>query len=157
MERTRISNKLTGWNSPREIERSPASVLIGYELTSVQPGQTQFEVRAAKQHTNSFGLLHGGILCALADSTMATAYATTLGPEDRFTTVELKINFLKPVRNSKLRATGKVLAQNQTTGLTQCEIVDERDQLIAHATSTFIRSGARAKKDVREESHRTLP
>jgi uncharacterized protein (TIGR00369 family) len=125
---------------PKALKKPPVAALVGFELVSAQDGQALIEFQAAKQHTNSFGILNGGVLCIIADSAMATAYATTLGPEETFTTVELKINFLKLVRNTKLRALGKVVSQNQTTALVHCEIVDHSEQLVAHATSTFLRS-----------------
>jgi len=114
--------------------------LIGFKVTSAENGQAVVEFQAAKQHTNSFGILQGGILCTIADAAMATAYASTLGPDEGFTTVELKINFLKLTRNARLRALGHVITQGPTMALTQCEVIDQSGQLIAHATSTCLKS-----------------
>ena len=55
------------------------------------------------------GTLHGGILCDVADAAMGMAFASTLAPEESFTTVELKINFFRPVWQAPLRAEGTVV------------------------------------------------
>ena len=82
------------------------------------------------------GTLHGGVLCDIADAAMGMAYASNLNEGETFTTLEMKMNFLKPVWNARLRATGQVVKQGETVGLVKCDVVDEQEQLVAHATST---------------------
>ena len=67
---------------------------------------------------------------------MGMAYASTLEEGETFTTLELKINFLKPVLTGKLVATGRVVKGGQTVGLVECDVVDDKDRLVARATST---------------------
>jgi uncharacterized protein (TIGR00369 family) len=64
------------------------------------------------------------------------AYASTLDEGKSFTTLELKINFLKPVRAGRLVATGRVVKGGRTVGLVECEVVDDNDRLVARAAST---------------------
>jgi uncharacterized protein (TIGR00369 family) len=75
----------------------PVAGLIGFTLTSIAPGHARIAFEAGAQHANPMGTLHGGILCDIADAAMGMAYASTLGAGETFTTLELKINFLKPV------------------------------------------------------------
>jgi len=82
------------------------------------------------------GTVHGGVLCDIADAAMGIAYAANLNDGESFTTLELKINFLKPVWNSLLRATARVVKQGQTVGLVECDIIDDKDKLVARATGT---------------------
>jgi len=82
------------------------------------------------------GTLHGGILCDMADAAMGMAYAATLDEGETFTTLELKINFLKPVWTGKLVATGRVVKSGRTIGLVECDVVDDKERLVARATST---------------------
>ena len=72
------------------------------------------------------GTLHGGILCDIADAAMGMAFASTLAPEESFTTVELKINFFRPVWEACLKAEGKVVRRGRSLGYLECEISDER-------------------------------
>jgi len=84
------------------------------------------------------GTLHGGILCDIADAAMGMAFASTLGPKESFTTVELKINFFRPVWEANLRAEGKVVRRGRNLGYVECEVTDERGQLVAKAASTCL-------------------
>jgi uncharacterized protein (TIGR00369 family) len=112
------------------------ATLIGFRLTSIEPGQAIFEYEAAEGHANPMGTLHGGILCTIADSAMGMAYASRLEAGESFTTLEMKINFLKPVWQARLRAIGRVIKNGRSIGLVECDILDEQDALVAHATST---------------------
>jgi len=82
------------------------------------------------------GTLHGGILCDIADAAMGIAFASTLAPDESFTTVELKINFFRPVWQAQLKAEGTVVRRGHTIGYVECTITDEENRLIAKAAST---------------------
>jgi uncharacterized protein (TIGR00369 family) len=114
----------------------PIAQLIGFKVTSVAPGQAELEFQAGKQHANPMGTLHRGVLCDIADAAMGTAHASLLQEGETFTTLELKINFLKPIWQAKLRAIGKVVRQGETISLVECDILDEQDTLVARASST---------------------
>src|SRR5437773_10812746 len=83
---------------------APGAKLIGFTLTALEPGRAAVEMEAGPQHANPMGTLHGGILCDVADAAMGLAYAAGLGAGESFTTLELKINFCKPIWTGKLRA-----------------------------------------------------
>src|SRR6185436_17967742 len=97
-----------------ELPPSPMALLIGLRLVDIEPGRARFELDADHRHHNPMGTLHGGILCDIADSAMGMAYASTLGEGESFTTLELKINFLKPVWNGRLQAVGTVVKRGRT-------------------------------------------
>ena len=84
----------------------PIALLLGFELTSVKPGEAVIEFEATEAHANPMGTLHGGVLCDIADAAMGLAYAANLGEGETFTTLELKINFLKPIWKARLRSIG---------------------------------------------------
>jgi uncharacterized protein (TIGR00369 family) len=119
-----------------EADGPPVARLVGMRLIHAEPGRTVFELDAGPQHANPMGTVHGGILCDLADGAMGTAYASLLDEGESFTTLELKINFLKPVRTGRLEAVGTVLKTGRTVGLSECRVTDEGGSLVAHATST---------------------
>ncbi len=119
-----------------EVPPPPIAALIGFRLTSLQPGEAVVEFEATERHANPMGTLHGGVLCDIADAAMGMAYAATLNDDESFTTLELKINFLKPVWTGKLHALGKVVKAGRTVALTECDIIDEKQQLVARASST---------------------
>ncbi len=114
----------------------PIATLVGFTLTHVEPGRAVIEMEADERHANPMGTVHGGVLCDIADAAMGMAYAATLGDGETFTTLELKINFLKPVWSGKLAAEGRVVKGGRTVGLVECDVRDAGGTLIARATST---------------------
>jgi uncharacterized protein (TIGR00369 family) len=119
-----------------EIPPPPIAQLIGFRLNTVEAGHVVVEMDAEPRHANPMGTVHGGVLCDLADAAMGMAYASTLDEGETFTTLELKINFLKPVWSGRLTATGRLVKGGRTVGLTECDVVDDKDRLVARASST---------------------
>jgi uncharacterized protein (TIGR00369 family) len=119
-----------------ELPPPPVARLIGFTLTEVAEGRATIVLEAGPQHANPMGTLHGGILCDIADAAMGIAYASTLEDNESFTTLELKINFLKPIWQARLTAQGKVVKRGRTIGLTECAVTDEKGSLVARASST---------------------
>src|SRR6266702_6511769 len=103
----------------------PVARLIGFEAKEIADGRANVMLAAGPQHANPMGTLDGGILCDLADAAMGMAFASTLAPEESFTTVELKINFFRPVWEALLRAEGRVVRRGRAIGYVECEITDE--------------------------------
>ena len=121
-----------------ELPPPPIATLIGFRMTAIEPGRSRFEMDADHRHHNPMGTLHGGVLCDIADVAMGSAYAATLEEGESFTTLELKINFLRPVIAAHLTADALVVQRGKTVGLTECSITDECGRLIAKATSTCL-------------------
>ncbi len=119
-----------------KIAPPPIAKLIGFTVTLAEAGKAIVEFEASERHANPMGSLHGGILCDIADAAMGMAYASNLDEGESFTTLELKINFVKPVWKARLRAIANVIKQGRTIGLVECDVMDEKDQLVAHATCT---------------------
>src|SRR5215510_4638650 len=121
-----------------ELPPPPVATLIGFTIDSVEPGRVVMEMEAGPQHTSPLGTVHGGVLCDLADAAMGMAYASALEEGETFTTLELKINFLKPVWSGRLVATGRMVKGGRTVGLTECDVVDDKERLVARASSTLM-------------------
>ena len=117
----------------------PIGRLLGFTLKAIEPGRAVFEMEVDDRHHNPMGTLHGGVYCDLADAAMGFAYAATLGEGESFTTVELKINFLRAVRKGKLVAEAKVVKGGSTLGYVECVVTDETGKLVAKAASTCIK------------------
>ena len=122
--------------SAREEFPAPIGKLLGLRITSSGAGRATVEFEASGRYANPMGTLHGGVLCDLADAAMGVAYLSTLAEGETATTIELKINFLRPVWNAKLRAEARVVRAGKVVGLIECDILDERQRLVARASST---------------------
>ena len=124
----------------------PIARLIGFEANEIADGRAVVTLAAGSQHANPMGTLHGGVLCDIADAAMGMAFHSTLAPGESFTTIELKINFFRPVWEARLRAEGKVVRRGNAVGYIECEITDEAGRLVAKSSSTcMVLRGDRAK------------
>jgi uncharacterized protein (TIGR00369 family) len=121
-----------------EIPPPPVGDLIGMRMTAIDEGRAVFELETDNRHASPLGTVHGGILCDLADAALGCAHASLLEDGESFTTLELKINFLKPVWQGRLIAEARSLRLGRTVGLTACDVTDEHGSLVAHATSTLM-------------------
>ena len=116
----------------------PIMRLIGFRAEEIADGRAVVTLAAGPQHANPMGTLHGGVLCDIADAAMGMAFASTLAPAESFTTVELKINFFRPVWEAQLKAEGRVVRRGRSLGYVECEITDEGGRLVAKAASTCL-------------------
>lgn len=123
----------------KQLPAPPVSRLIGFSLKSIEPGHAIFEMEVDERHHNPMGTLHGGIYCDIADAAMGFAYAATLGEGETFTTIELKINFLRAVRKAKLTADAKVVKAGSKLGYVECGVTDQDGKLVAKAASTCMK------------------
>jgi uncharacterized protein (TIGR00369 family) len=119
-----------------ELPGAAVGDLIGMRMIEAEEGRVTFELDVGPEHSSPPGTLHGGILCDLADGAMGCACVSLLAEGDSFATIELKINFLKPVWTGRLTAVGEVLKAGRTITLCDCRITDEGGSLVAYATST---------------------
>ncbi|MFZ0634975.1 MAG: PaaI family thioesterase [Candidatus Acidiferrales bacterium] len=127
----RLERTLRGEAPPPPIAR-----LIGFDLIAMRAGEAVVRLEAGEKHANPMGTLHGDILCDIADAAMGMAYASTLEEGESFTTLELKINFLKPVWTDGLSAIGRVVQRGKTVGLADCTVTNSKGDRVAYATST---------------------
>jgi uncharacterized protein (TIGR00369 family) len=117
---------------------APIAKFLGLKLLQAKNGRAEVEFVADERHANPAGTLHGGVFCDIADAAMGLAYYTTLEADESMTTLELKINFLRPVRKATLRARAKVVRAGRLIGLVECDVVDEQERLVARASSTCL-------------------
>src|SRR5947208_5976449 len=105
-----------------KLSTPPVGRLIGFVMKSIAVGHAVFKMEVDDRHHNPMGTLHGGIYCDLADAAMGFAYASTLEESESFTTIELKINFLRAVRKGTLIADARVVKAGSTLGFIECEV-----------------------------------
>src|SRR5438876_797584 len=140
-EATHMATMLEMARGMRRGEQPPPPVarLIGLVLKAIEPGRAVFELAAGERHHNPMGTLHGGVYCDLADAAMGMAYAATLSEGESFTTVELKINFLRAVRQGRLTAEARVVKAGSVLGFVECDVTDQAGKLVARASSTCMK------------------
>ena len=107
-------------------------------MTLSELNHTIVEFEAGPQHANPMGTLHGGGFCDLADAAMGTAWVTGLKEGETCTTIELKINYFRPVWSGKLTAEARVVRRGQTLGYVECDVRDAEGKLVAKSSSTLM-------------------
>jgi uncharacterized protein (TIGR00369 family) len=119
------------------MKESKATELLGFDVESVHDGRAIFRLDVRPTHKQIHGVVHGGILAALADTTAAIAAYTTLPKGVEIATLELKINYLEPVPGGRVKADARVLRAGRNFIVTECEIFNESGSLAAKALLTF--------------------
>lgn len=114
--------------------------LLDMRAIEVEEGRVTFAVTTRDDFANPMGTTHGGIAATLLDSAMGCAVHTTLGPGEAYSTLELKVNYLRPVPTdgAELTATGTTIHVGRRTATAEGRVVDDRDRLVAHGTTTCI-------------------
>ena len=110
--------------------------MLGARVAEAEPGRVVIELEAGPQHRHGGGVVQGGVITQIADAAMGMSLATL--QEDRIwnTTIELKINFLRPVVDGTLRAVGRVVELKQSLLFGEADVFDGQGRLVARASST---------------------
>ncbi len=121
----------------QRMKESKATELLGFDVESVHDGRAIFRLDVRPRHKQIHGVVHGGILAALADTTAAIAAYTAVPRGVELATLEMKINFMEPVPGGTVKADAKVLRAGRNFIVTECEIFNESGSLAAKALLTF--------------------
>jgi len=121
----------------RRIRESRSTELLGFDVESVHEGRAIFRMDVRPSHKQIHGVVHGGILAALADTAAAIAAYTAVPNGTEIATVELSINYLEPVPGGRIKADARVLRAGRNFVVTECEIFNENGSLAAKALLTF--------------------
>jgi uncharacterized protein (TIGR00369 family) len=117
----------------------PIMKTLGLTLVDVGEGTASFEMETKTDlHSNPMGTIHGGVLCDIADAAIGTAQFTTLTEGESFASIDLQINFFRPVWNEKLRAVAKPVHRGRTVSRYVCDITRADGKLVAQVTSTIM-------------------
>lgn len=123
-----------------ELPRPPIAELLDYGPTLVEDGRTVFELMPRECHYNPLGVVHGGVAATLCDTAMGCAVHTKLPLTVSYTTLELKVNYVRPitVRTGNVRCVGEVVHLGSKTATADSRLFDGQDRLLAHATTTCL-------------------
>jgi uncharacterized protein (TIGR00369 family) len=111
---------------------------VGARIAEVEPGHAVVELDAHAGHRHEGGVVQGGIITQIADAAMGMALMTEQADGMANTTIELKINFLRPFVEGRLRAIGRVVEMRRTLLFAEADVLDDEDRLIARASSTCL-------------------
>lgn len=111
---------------------------IGARIAGVEPGRVTVELEASAQHRHDGGVVQGGVITQIADAAMGMSLLSLQEDGMANITIELKINFIRPVVEGLIRATGSVVRMRSTLLFSEADVTDAEGRLVAHATSTCL-------------------
>ena len=109
---------------------------LGARVAESELGRVVVELEVGTRHMQSNGVVQGGVITQIADAAMGMSLATLQEDGQWNTTIELKINFLRPVVEGRLRAVGRVVEMKQTLLFSEADVLDDKGRLVARASST---------------------
>lgn len=122
-----------------KIPRPPISYTLNFALTEIGEGKATFVGEPAEYHYNPIGSVHGGLAATLLDSALGCAVHTLLPAGVGYTTLELHVNYIRPLtaQTGRVFCHGEAIHTGRTIGTAQARLVDEAGKLYAHGTATL--------------------
>lgn len=122
-----------------ELPGPPIADRMGFTLESVDDGKAAFTCTPDESHANPIGAIHGGLVCTLLDSAIGCAAQTTLPAGTGYTSIELKVNYLRPVRaGDELTCTGRVVKPGRRVIFAEGEVTDASGRVVATASGSLL-------------------
>ena len=123
-----------------ELPPPPFAALLGIWITEVSEGRVVFATEPSEYHYNPLGTVHGGVIATLLDSALGCAVQSMLPAGTSYTTLELKVNYLRPIteKTGTVYAEGKIIHIGGRIATAEARLTDAKGKLYAHATTTCI-------------------
>ncbi len=137
MSQSRLNPKYTK-SIATIVNHSPYFSLLSMKIKDLQWGASLLEVQLGKKHLQPFGVVHGGVIASVVDAAAYLAVFPQVENGKGLTTVEMKINYLAPVRKGKLVARGRCIKLGRTLALGEGQVKDEKGILVAHGIATLM-------------------
>jgi uncharacterized protein (TIGR00369 family) len=120
------------------LPQPPIGETLGFHLVEAEPGRAAFIGTPGLRHYNPIGTVHGGFAATLLDSALACAIATTMKRGDVWTTLELKLNYVRAMtaESGPVRAEGRIIHRGRSVATSEGDLKDAAGRLYAHATTT---------------------
>jgi uncharacterized protein (TIGR00369 family) len=124
----------------KQVPPAPIAERLNFWPLIVDEGFVVFEGEPDKSVYNPIGMVHGGYSATLLDSCMACAVHSTLPAGRTYTTIEIKVNFVRAItdQTGRIRAEGKVIHVGRTMATAEGKLFDSKHRLLAHATTTCL-------------------
>ena len=120
------------------VNQIPIYGTLGMEVVTLEPGHSKLKLPFRHELTQPMGIMHGGAIAAIADSAVAVALIQMVPADTRFTTIELKINYLRPVSEGTLWAEGTILHAGRRTALGEVNLTNDAGKLVGKALATYM-------------------
>jgi 1,4-dihydroxy-2-naphthoyl-CoA hydrolase len=120
---------------------------FGFVLETAESGHVILAMPVDERHKQIHGVVHGGVIAALADTAGGLATYMASPPGQRVATIEMKINYLEAVKDGALRADARVVRIGRHIAVVDCDVRDERRRLVGKALMTFFVSPLKRSRE----------
>ena len=117
--------------------KNPFWALLGMELLEIKKGWAVVRLPIEDKLTNAIGLVHGGAIFSAADSAVGMALVGLTHRDEKISTLEMKINYMKPVKGGEIIAEARIIHKGTQTAIGDVEVRDEAQSLIAKGLATY--------------------
>ena len=117
--------------------RNPFWSLLGMEIIGIKKGWAKIRLPFTEKLANGLGVAHGGAIFSPADSAVGMALVGMIDKDENISTLEMKINYLKPFVEGEIIAEAKIVHKGTMTAIGDVEVRDEKDNLIAKGLATY--------------------
>ena len=113
--------------------------MVGIEIDSNENGRAQLAINVTEKHLQLQGIMHGGAIATLVDTAVAVAIIGASEPGSRFTTIEMKINYLSPIKEGRVVADARLIRDGRRIVVAECDVTDSGGKLAAKGLVTYMR------------------
>ena len=117
----------------------PFAKLLGLEMGELKAGEATLHLTVRDELTQNQGVMHGGAVASLIDTASAFAVVTQLEPDERVTTTDLTIHYLRPIVSGRLSATARIVRGGRRLFVLSIEVINDQQKLVATAITTYIK------------------
>jgi len=117
----------------------PFAKLLGLEMGELKTGEATLHLTVRDELTQNQGVMHGGAVASLIDTASAFAVVTQLEPDERVTTTDLTIHYLRPIVSGRLSATARIVRGGRRLFVLSIEVINDQQKLVATAITTYIK------------------
>jgi acyl-CoA thioesterase len=117
---------------------------LGIELDSIEEGRARLSLEVKRQHLQLAGVMHGGAIATIIDTAVAFAIVGASEPNARFTTIEMKVNYLSAIQEGRIVADAKLIRDGRRIVVAECDVFDSNGRLAAKGLLTYMRLNERS-------------
>jgi len=139
---------------PQKVERAraafasvPYANFLGLRLGDIREGQVSIHLEVRDELKHHQGVVHGGAIASLIDTASAFAVLTQVETDERVTTTDLTIHYLRPITSGRMTATARVVRGGRRLFVLSVEVTNETSVLVATAVTTYIRVGLKTQPE----------
>ncbi|NIM46026.1 MAG: hotdog fold thioesterase [Nitrososphaeria archaeon] len=122
----------------KRLNTTPYYRFLGMEVSEVSPGFARINLPFKRDLLQLAGAVHGGVTASLVDAAVAVALIASVAPETRITTIELKVNYVSPVKKEDVTAEGRIIHKGSHTAVGDVEVRTKDGRLVAKGMATYM-------------------